>query len=88
MARRNLRLRVDDTGSLEVVDPGLDTLELLQAIDPGFREPSISGTPVVGTLGLAFSLDDVKTVKQDLQWDADTKNRLLDRWTKEIGSKR
>lgn len=37
MARRTLRLRVDDTGSLEVVDPGLDTLELLQAIDPGFR---------------------------------------------------
>lgn len=37
---------------------------------------------------VAFSLDDVKTVKQDLQWDADNKNRLLDRWTKEIGSKR
>ena len=37
---------------------------------------------------VAFSLDDVKTVKQDLQWDADNKNRLLDRWTAEIGSKR
>ena len=37
---------------------------------------------------VAFSLEDVKTVKQDLQWDADNKNRLLDRWTKEIGSKR
>jgi iron(III) transport system substrate-binding protein len=36
----------------------------------------------------AFSLDDIKTVKQDLQWDADNKDRLLARWTKEIGSKR
>ena len=37
---------------------------------------------------VAFSLKDVKTVDQDLQWDADNKNRLLDRWTKEIGAKR
>ena len=37
---------------------------------------------------VAFGLDDVKTVKQDLQWDADNKNRLLERWTREIGSKR
>jgi len=37
---------------------------------------------------VAFSMDDVKTVEQDLQWDADNKNRLLDRWTREIGSKR
>ena len=37
---------------------------------------------------VAFSLEDVKTVKQDLQWDAENKNRLLERWTKEIGSKR
>jgi iron(III) transport system substrate-binding protein len=37
---------------------------------------------------VAFSMDEVKTVDQDLQWDADNKNRLLDRWTREIGSKR
>jgi iron(III) transport system substrate-binding protein len=37
---------------------------------------------------VAFSLEDVKTVKQDLEWDADNKNRLLERWTSEIGSKR
>ena len=37
---------------------------------------------------IAFSLEDVKTVSQDLQWDADNKTRLLERWTKEIGSKR
>lgn len=37
---------------------------------------------------VAFSLEDVKTVSQDLQWDADNKTRLLERWTKEIGSKR
>jgi len=37
---------------------------------------------------VAFSLEDVKTVKQDLQWDADNKPRLVERWNKEIGSKR
>lgn len=37
---------------------------------------------------VAFSLEEVKTVKQDLQWDADNKTRLVERWNKEIGSKR
>ena len=37
---------------------------------------------------VAFSLEDVKTVKQDLQWDADNKPRLVERWNAEIGSKR
>ena len=30
----------------------------------------------------------MKTVNQDLQWDADNKVRLVERWNKEIGSKR
>jgi iron(III) transport system substrate-binding protein len=37
---------------------------------------------------VAFSLDEVKTVNQDLKWDADNKSRLVDRWNAEIGSKR
>jgi iron(III) transport system substrate-binding protein len=37
---------------------------------------------------VAFSLEDVKTVAQDLQWDADNKTRLVERWNKEIGSRR
>jgi iron(III) transport system substrate-binding protein len=37
---------------------------------------------------VAFSMDDVKTVDQNIQWDADNKTRLLERWTREIGSKR
>lgn len=38
----------------------------------------------------AFSIDKIKTVKQDLRWDGDKANsdRLKDRWNKEIGSKR
>jgi len=36
----------------------------------------------------ALSISEVKTVDQDLKWDSDNKVRLLDRWTKEIGSKR
>lgn len=37
---------------------------------------------------VAFGMDEVKTVKQNLDWDAANKVRLLERWTKEIGSKR
>ncbi|MDR2841995.1 MAG: ABC transporter substrate-binding protein [Spirochaetaceae bacterium] len=38
----------------------------------------------------ALSIKDIKTIKQDFVWDGDTANkkRLLDRWIKEIGSKR
>jgi len=39
---------------------------------------------------LALSLDQIKTINQDLIWDGDTVNRtrLLDRWVSEIESKR
>jgi iron(III) transport system substrate-binding protein len=39
---------------------------------------------------LALSLDQIKTIKQDMAWDGDAanKNRLLDRWNSEIGNKR
>ncbi len=38
----------------------------------------------------AFSIDEITTVDQDFAWDGDpeTKARLLDRWTEEIGNKR
>ena len=49
MSRADLRVRVADDGRLEVVDPGFDTLDLLQAIDPSFRVRSAPlpgfGTP-------------------------------------------
>jgi iron(III) transport system substrate-binding protein len=39
---------------------------------------------------LALSLDQIKTINQDMVWDGDAANkkRLLDRWNTEIGSKR
>jgi len=37
MGRKNLKLRVDNEGCLEVVDPGYDTLELIHSIDPEFK---------------------------------------------------
>ncbi len=37
---------------------------------------------------VAFGMDEVKTVAQDVLWDANNKERLLERWVKEIGSKR
>ena len=38
----------------------------------------------------ALSIDQIKTVNQDFDCDGDpeTKSRLLDRWTSEIGNKR
>jgi iron(III) transport system substrate-binding protein len=37
---------------------------------------------------VAFSMEEVKTVNQDINWDSSNKERLLNRWMKEIGSKR
>ncbi len=36
----------------------------------------------------SFSLSEIKTVDQNYVWDAENKQRLLDRWTEEIGSGR
>lgn len=45
MARKSpLRVRVDDAGMLEIIDPGFDTLPLLTHIDPGFA-PATAGLP-------------------------------------------
>ena len=45
MARRNLRVRVDGRGRLEVVDPGFDSLDVLREVDPDFgvRQAPIEG---------------------------------------------
>jgi putative pyruvate formate lyase activating enzyme len=37
MSRHQARIRIDDDGRLEVVDPGFDSLDLLRAIDPDFQ---------------------------------------------------
>lgn len=37
MGRRNLRVRVAENGRIEIIDPGFDTLPLLQEIDPAFQ---------------------------------------------------
>jgi len=34
---RGTRIRIDHEGQMEIVDPGFDSLELLTALDPGFR---------------------------------------------------
>lgn len=40
-----MRLRVDSNGSLSIVDPGFDALDLLQSLDPGFciQQEELSG---------------------------------------------
>lgn len=37
MRRVSARLRIDDDGRLEIIDPGLDMLPLLDAVQPGFK---------------------------------------------------
>jgi putative pyruvate formate lyase activating enzyme len=37
MRRARLRLRLNDQGLLEIVDPGFDTLSLLEEVRPGYR---------------------------------------------------
>jgi len=45
MARRAYKIRVDEVGSLEVIDPSFDVLSLLQEINPDF---SIASSPLPG----------------------------------------
>jgi len=54
MARSKLRLRIDETGGLEVVDPGFDCLSLLRSIDPGYqiRQARLPGFSSPRFLGL------------------------------------
>ncbi len=86
-----------EVASMSLVKDGKDAVNAKKLYDWILQKPAqeIIGQWYVVPLSklatknpVAFSLDDVKTVKQDLEWDADNKNRLLDRWTKEIGSKR
>ena len=37
MARMNTRIRIDQQGHLEIVDPGFDSVDLLRSVDPSFR---------------------------------------------------
>lgn len=48
MARESARIRIDDAGCLEVVDPGFDSLPLLRAVDPEFcvRRARLAGFTV------------------------------------------
>ena len=45
MRRTNSRVRIDDAGRLEVIDPGFDAVPLLQSIDPDFH---IRSAPLAG----------------------------------------
>jgi putative pyruvate formate lyase activating enzyme len=51
MKRQNSRIRIDDDGRLEVVDPGFDSLALLRAVDPDFR---VQRKPLTGFVSPRF----------------------------------
>ncbi len=42
-------------------------------------------SPVAPAHPLSFNMEEIKTVHQDFVWDGANKDRLLDRWTEEIG---
>lgn len=77
MARTHIRLRIDEAGSLEVVDPGFDSLDLLQSCDPQFRIqraplPSFT-TPRVLRLretACAVPVAQLTTTSDDALWHA------------------
>lgn len=82
MARKNLKLRVDDDGRLEVVDPGYDTLELIHSIDPGF-EIKTAPLPLfsyprflkVKKMGCGLSSKQLENLSEEELWDLH--NQLL-----------
>lgn len=84
MARKNLKVRVGDEGSLEVVDPGYDTLALIRSIDPRFK---IKTAPLplftsprflkVKSMGCGLSLKTIENSEEGKLWDLHS--RLLPR---------
>lgn len=86
MARKELKLRVDHEGRLEIVDPGFDTLDLIHSIDPGFKVKTaplpLFTTPrflKVKEQGCGLSLKDLENSGEGTLWDLH--NRLLRRLT-------
>ena len=76
MPRNKLRFRVDNTGSLEVIDPGLDCLDLIQTINPGFqiKQEKMPGEGIPRLLktrrtGCRVSLKDLVRIAEDELWD-------------------
>ena len=55
MARGAGRVRIDDAGGLEVIDPGVDAVPLLQSVDPGFR---VRCAPLAG-----FTVPRLRTIR-------------------------
>lgn len=77
MARRNLRLRIDEDGRLEVVDPGFDTLDLLRSIRPDFdvRQAALPGFSTPRFLqareaSCGLSLEDLTQTPEAGLWEA------------------
>jgi putative pyruvate formate lyase activating enzyme len=84
MARKNLKIRVDAEGRLEIVDPGYDTLALICSIDPGFK---IKTAPLpfftsprflkVREMGCGLSFEGLENTGEGDLWDLH--DHLLDR---------
>lgn len=77
MARSRIRIRVLPQGSLEIVDPGFDTLGLLRDVDPSFRIAR-SRLPGLGKVpgfvqaretGSGLSHSELEALSTDALWD-------------------
>ncbi|HEX8163579.1 MAG TPA: hypothetical protein VF538_17040 [Pyrinomonadaceae bacterium] len=79
MTRMNTRIRIDDDGRLEVVDPGFDSLDLLRAIEPDFRvrRAKLNGLSSPRFLraretGCGLAADRLARESEGALWDAHT----------------
>ena len=77
VTERCTRIRIGQGGVLEVVDPGLEDLPLLQAIDPGFRVRRarlpgfrIPRFTMARRTGCGLALEDLGEMSEDSLWDA------------------
>lgn len=76
MLTRSLRIRVDDSGALEVIDPSFDELPLLRSVDPTFEVrsaplPGFTGPRLHQTrrAGCGVLADQLRDITEDALWD-------------------
>jgi len=76
MARASIRIRINNDGGLEVVDPGFDSLSLMKSIDPGFRIrraklPGFTTPKFLRTrnFGCSIPIKKIHEESEDVLWD-------------------
>ena len=74
MNPRDMRIRISDDGSVAVIDPGFDALDLLQSIDPDFEIrqsvlPGYTYPRIALAKCLRCGFSDISQLSDDALWD-------------------